>query len=52
MAILEIKTSQIPEAKKRLTELREIYPENALIPELREIYPENALIPELIQKLK
>ncbi|MBW1612454.1 MAG: tetratricopeptide repeat protein [Deltaproteobacteria bacterium] len=39
MAILEIKTSQIPEAKKRLARLREIY-------------PENALIPELIQKLK
>ena len=39
MAIVEIKTSQIPEAIKRLAKLREIY-------------PEDTLIPELIQKLK
>jgi cytochrome c-type biogenesis protein CcmH/NrfG len=39
MAIVEIKTGQIPEAINRLATLREIY-------------PEDALIPELIQKLK
>jgi tetratricopeptide (TPR) repeat protein len=39
MAIVEVKTSQIPEAIKRLAKLREIY-------------PEDTLIPELIQKLK
>jgi len=39
MAIVEIKTSQIPKAIKRLATLREMY-------------PENTLIPELIQKLK
>lgn len=39
MAIVEIKTSQIPKAIKRLAKLREIY-------------PEDTLIPELIQKLK
>ncbi len=39
MAIVEIKTSKIPEAIKRLARLREIH-------------PENTLIPELIQKLK
>ena len=39
MAIIEIKTGQIPEAINRLAILREIY-------------PEDTLIPELIQKLK
>jgi len=39
MAIIEIKTGQIPEAINRLATLREIY-------------PEDTLIPELIQKLK
>ncbi len=39
MAILEIKTNSLIEAGKRLARLREIY-------------PENTLIPELIQKLK
>ena len=39
MAIVEIKTGQISEARNRLAKLKEIY-------------PENTLIPELIQKLK
>ncbi len=34
MAILEIKTDQLAEARKRLARLREVYPENTLIPEL------------------
>jgi hypothetical protein len=34
MAIIEIKTHQLDEARKRLAGLREIYQANTLIPEL------------------